>query len=209
MSNIYGSYFLQKLFGIINVNQRINILKFIKNDILKLAMSPNGTHCLQCLIELAKTNEEQSLLLEYFNNHIDKLITHVNGAHVIHKVLKCFEEPKRDSINNYILTNIMDLIVDMNGICVVKKFMRMNTSEELRSKLIHFATKNLILISKDSIGNYFIQSIFEEWGFLSTKSLLQIVISNIIILAVNKFSSNIIHFLLDAAPKVKIKLIIL
>ena len=45
-----------------------------------------------------------------------------NATHVLQKIISTINEIRRDKLNKIILENLRDFSLDVNGICVVKKF---------------------------------------------------------------------------------------
>lgn len=204
MENMYGNYFSQKLFKSINFDQRIFLIKLIGKEFFEISCNGNGSHSLQTLVESATTEDEQNYIRSFIEHKINDMVLHPNATHVIQKLILHVDEAKRDYVNDYILTNISYLICDMNGICVVKKFIKSNKTEKIRKFILTFAVKNCIEVSKNCYGNYFIQTIFEEWGIKVAQSLYKTVLASIITLSVHKFSVNVVERLLELLNEVKL-----
>ena len=77
------------------------------------------------------------------------------------KILTCFDEKQREIINNEILKHFMTLVMDSNGICIIKAFILSNFDLELRNKIIELIVRNCLEIVQNPYGNYAIQEAFE------------------------------------------------
>jgi hypothetical protein len=76
---------------------------------------------MQCLIEMINMPEEEHELKEGIKQHIVNLAFDANGTHVLQKVLLCMKEENIDFIFVPVLENFIDLSMDQNGLCVIKK----------------------------------------------------------------------------------------
>lgn len=65
--------------------------------------------------------EEEEELKQGINDHIVDLAFDANGTHVLQKVLLCMKEENIDFIFEPVLANFLDLSMDQNGLCVIKK----------------------------------------------------------------------------------------
>jgi hypothetical protein len=99
------------------------------------------------------------------------------------------------------MQNMNKLIFDSNGICVLKKLISNNKSEEVRHSFLDLLSKNALETVQNPFGNYVIQHVIDEWGRENVISIIRILISNIISLSMQKFSSNVIEKLFDLCDK--------
>lgn len=90
----------------------------------------SGTHSIQCLMEIINTKEEEEIIKVSIKNDILTLsyVMHMikskqdpNGTHVMQKIIAIIDEKDREYINVTVLNNLLDLVYDANGICVVRK----------------------------------------------------------------------------------------
>lgn len=101
------------------------------------------------------------------------------------------------------MANLINLVLDANGVCVIKRFMFGNKNQENRTFLMNIIISNGLEIIQNPFGNYIIQYIFELWGFEIGKPLLELLINNVISLSMQKYSSNVIEKCIDMLDKVK------
>ena len=111
-------------------------------------------------------------------------------------------------LNNIIIDNLKNLSLDVNGICLVKKFISNNILNTIKSKIIQIISKNCIEISQSPFGNYAVQYILEFWGINQCSSIVNIIISNICILATQKFSSNVSEKIIEYLDEKNLRLLI-
>jgi hypothetical protein len=95
------------------------LLKKIKFDFAEICKNNSGTHAIQSLIEIVNMRQEEDLIKESVKDHIIDLSIHINGTHVMQKIISSISEENRNHINDTLFQNFNKLIVDANGICVV------------------------------------------------------------------------------------------
>ena len=204
MTDLYGNYFSQKLIQTCSQEQRINIIKAIKDSFASISIDIYGTHSIQTLIEIKNTSLEEQILLSYINNTVFlELAYDVNGTHVMQKMISTIKESNREKINTLVFDNITLLLSDANGVCVVKKFINGNCDFTYRHKLLEYMKLHCIEIIQSSYGNYVVQHVLDEWGVVYTKEIVDIILDNIVSLSMQKFSSNVIEKFMDVASNEK------
>jgi hypothetical protein len=67
-----------------------------------------------------------------------------NGTHVLQKVLLCMKEENVDFIFNPILANFVDLSMDQNGLCVIKKIVSKIQGHEKRLAIGKILSENVV-----------------------------------------------------------------
>ena len=194
MCDTYGNYFCQKLYNISELEQRIIILKSLKDIFLKISKNGCGAHVIQFIIGEAKSIEEKKLIIEYISTHELELSFDPEGTHVLQKIICCFPENERQNINDILCNpdNLKSLCEDSKGMGLMKKLISNTENLNNKNKIIEGIYNNCIEIAQNPFGNYIIQYIFEEWDINIYFILLKNCIDNSIILSTQKYSSNII-----------------
>jgi hypothetical protein len=118
---------------------------------------------MQSLMELVNMPEEESVVMEAVKETKDiiRLSLDVSGTHVMQKILAAIKEENRPNINNIVLNNLERLVLDSNGVCVIKKFINSNENEGLKKIILQKIENNCLEILQNPFGNYIIQHIFE------------------------------------------------
>ncbi len=190
MIDLYGNYFCQFIIKLCNHYQIILILTYIKNDYVTIAKHYSGTHVLQTLCDVITTQEEEKLILSCIENNEIEMAYDSNATHVLQKIISTINEIRRDNLNKIILANLRDFSLDVNGICVVKKFISYNILNTIKNQIILIISENCIEISQSPFGNYAIQFILENWK-TDCQSIINIIVKNICYLGLQKYSSNV------------------
>lgn len=184
MIDTYANYMCQKLFQTCSSAQRLELLRAMKPDLLKISMDTRGTHSLQILIGLASLAEEEELYETAFRGHIIRLSRHEFGSHVVQKLAMTLRN--RNFIIRPVTEFVRELALDQLGLCVVKQVL---DSPEVYSAIL----PHCLELIQDPYGNYAVQRLLEIWGE-SSHSALEAQLSNKLIqLSIQKYSSNVIE----------------
>ena len=192
MCNSYGNYFLQKIIKKSNKEQRIKILNGIKNNFVEITKDCSGNHCIQTLIDYINSNEEENIIKNLIINNLIELSLGSNSNHVIQKLITGMFEKKRDYLINFILQNFFLLSLNLNGAAVAKKFISELKDEKMIKFLILQIEKNYFKMCEDQYANYVIQYAIEVFGYSACKNIINSILNNILIFAIEKYSSNVI-----------------
>lgn len=105
--------------------------------------------------------------------------------------------------NVSILNHLKELSLNSNGICLVKKFIGANNLIENKQRIIKIISDNCLEIAQNPFGNYAIQYLLESWNLNEFPSIIDILISNIAMLSIQKFSSNVSEKVIEYVPQCK------
>ena len=193
MCNSYGNYFLQKIIKKSNKEQRIKIIKGIQKNFISISKHCSGNHCIQTLIDSINSNEEETIIKNIIINYLMDLSLGSNSNHVIQKLINKISEKKRDYLFNFILHNFFILSLNLNGAAIAKRFIsEIKDDDKIKNFLILQIEKNYFKMCEDQYANYVIQYAIEVFGYLSCKNIINLILNNILVLAVEKYSSNVI-----------------
>lgn len=117
-------------------------------------------------MEITNLPEEEKIVLEAVQGSCLEMSLDGNATHVIQKVIVCIEENKRECINKVVLDNFKVLALDVNGVCVIKKFINSNKSENLRKEILEKINKDALELAQSPFGNYVIQQVLNVKKYL-------------------------------------------
>lgn len=161
MADQYGNYFCQKLMQSSSSVQRLKILNALRPHILQISCDKKGTHSMQCLIEMINMPEEEEELKQGIQGYVIDLAYDVNGTHVLQKVLLCMKEENIDFIFAPIMKNLIDLSMDQNGLCVVKKIISKIQNHEKKLQIAAYLSEHVVSLVQSPYGNYAVQQALE------------------------------------------------
>ena len=207
MTDVYGNYFCQKIIQASTPSQITLMLTYIKKYFVIIAKDYSGTHVLQALLEALTSQEQEIIVLSAISGSELEMAYDYNATHVLQKIIQCIPEERRILLNDIILTNIKQLAVNSNGICLVKKFIGTNVLPQNKIKISNALTENCLEIAQDPYGNYAIQYILDEWTSSECKNVVTIIIENICSLSKQKFSSNVVEKIIELIDEERRQLI--
>ena len=210
IKNKNGNYFCTELFKVCDQPQRISVLKEISSTISDDCINEYGTHPIQTLVELAKSEEEYNLILSSFKDYNKILIasSNQNGSFVIQKIIVHIPERYRMEFNKMFIELLCILSMDMYGVCTVKKFIGYTKNELFVKQILNIILNNFVNISENQYGNYLIQYLLEYWWNANEGvNFKKLCISKFHILARNHYSSYICDLFIKLANNEEKKLV--
>ena len=191
MMDLYGNYFIQDFVKSLNANQITILLKNISNSFVTISKNQYGTYSIQALLDQIKTSSHEKIVIDSIVGSEIEMAIDSNATHVLQKIIMIVNEKNRTSINEIIYKNIEKLCCAQNGICLVKKFITQIHLQENLKKMITLFSKCCLTISENPFGNYAIQFIIEELNPIIVKPIMTILVSHIVFISTQKYSSNI------------------
>ena len=193
MKNVHGNYFFQKLIKDSPDKIISNIITFILDDFIDISKDDSGTFSIQALLnEIKSVNDINKILIKIKGKEID-MIYNKNATYVIQKIVMKFPDFLRQDLNEIILQNFLKLCLDVNGICLVKNFIRTNSIENDKQKMKIIITNNFVLLAQSPFGNYAIQFLMEKLKSNELNEIFFVLNENIFKLSVQQFSSNVVE----------------
>eukprot|EP00347_Sterkiella_histriomuscorum_P003327 403364711 len=199
MSDLYGNYFCQKLMTSASSQQRLVILTELRPNLYKISCDKKGTHSMQCMIDMINMPEEQHEIQEGVVNHILDMAYDINANHVLQKIMVCFKEEKLDFIYQPIMKYFIELSMDQNGLCVIKKLIGKITNEDKILEIQHLLAEHAVKLVQNPYGNYAVQQAIEVWDVRYCEPIFEKLEDHLMQLSVQKFSSNVIEKILEKA----------
>ena len=199
MTDSYGNYFCQKLLQSSSSHQRMELLRRIMPHIIKISCDKRGTHSMQSLIEMINMAEEEEIVQAAIVNDVIFLAYEPHGTHVLQKLITCLKPERLDYVFEPIFKSLVELALDANGLCVVKKIISRFDSGEKKRLLVNVLTKNAVNLVQSPYGNYAIQQAIERWTNEDLQSIYDNLLKHVLQLSMQKFSSNVIEKCLEKA----------
>jgi len=193
MKNVYGNYFFQKLIKNTSKDIVSLILLYVKEDFITISKDSWGTFSIQALLHEIKSIEDYIIILEKIKGCELELIYDKNATYVIQKIVLIFPDYIRENLNEIILNNFIKLCLDVNGICLIKNFIKTNNNINNKIKIKYLISNNFILLSQSPFGNYAVQFLMENWNNIDLIEIFERICENILVLSVHQFSSNVVE----------------
>lgn len=197
MCDYYGNYFLQKFVPYCSLKHRLIFYKHLHKNFYQIANHPCGNHSLQSLIMLQNTKEEEMIIKECVEPNLHKLAFGQNSSHVIQKVIHVIKESNRDYINTFIISNLIDLCLDSNGIGVIKEFIAQMENEFYIMAVVSILELEMHKLTYDQNGNFAIQEIIKHFGIKYCGKIINKIVEHVFMFSISKFSSNVVDCVVD------------
>ena len=162
MKNIHGNYFFQKLIKDSSGKIISSIVLYIIEDFIDISKDDSGTFSIQALLNEISSVNDINKILQKIKGHEIEMIYNKNATYVVQKIVLKFPDFLRKDLNEIILQNFSKLCLDVNGICLVKNFIRTNTIENDKQLMNIIVTNNFVLLAQSPFGNYAIQFLLEK-----------------------------------------------
>jgi hypothetical protein len=205
MKNTHGNYFFQKLIKDSPEIITSSIISYISEDIIDISKDNSGTFSVQALInEISATNDINTFLQKIKGKEIE-MIYDKNATYVIQKIILKFPDIYRKELNKVIINNFSKLCLDVNGICIVKNFIKTNSIENDKQKMKMIIDNNFILLAQSPFGNYSIQFLMEKFKSFELNEIFGTLIKGIFKLSIQQFSSNVVEKALEKMDKLNLE----
>ena len=205
MKNTHGNYFFQKLIKDSPEIITSSIISYISEDIIDISKDNSGTFSVQALInEISATNDINTILQKIKGKEIE-MIYDKNATYVIQKIILKFPDIYRKELNKVIINNFSKLCLDVNGICIVKNFIKTNSIENDKQKMKMIIDNNFILLAQSPYGNYSIQFLMEKFKSFELNEIFGTLIEGIFKLSIQQFSSNVVEKALEKMDKLNLE----
>lgn len=202
----YGNYFVQKLIKLLDPDSFSDLLGIIiKNNIAELANHQYANHIIKSLIENFKSEQQESRITTAITPYYREMAFNIYGTHVLQSIMINFRETTKMSLISYVEENFYSLSMDINGVCLVKKYIIISTSKDINFKL-NFINKAYLFLPKlinSPAGNFAISCMLEEWGLGVCSKITSYFENNIYSLTGQKYSSLLLVKCIELAEPVR------
>lgn len=198
MTNHHGNYLFQVLFSNVNYYQRKQIWNMLKPNIIYYSQTDYSTYCIQVLIEHSSELDEENNIMLLFKEDFMKLACNKQGNHIIKSLLKSFKSNALKILTSFLLKNFQELIRNVYGISIIKKFIEYVYENKLKSfklKIKEIISSSYKSIISNEYAHYAILHIIDIWGIKSCDFIIRK--SKDLELLVFKYNSRIIYKIID------------
>ena len=205
MKNVHGNYFFQKLIKDSSEKITSNIISYISEDIIDISKDDSGTFSVQALVNEISAINDINIILQKIKGHEIEMIYDKNATYVVQKIILKFPDIYRKELNEIILNNFSKLCLDVNGICIVKNFIKTNSIENDKQRMKIIIDNNFILLAQSPFGNYAIQFLIEKLKTFELNEIFEALIERIYKLSIQQFSSNVVEKALEKMDNINLE----
>ncbi|XP_038878792.1 uncharacterized protein LOC120070941 isoform X2 [Benincasa hispida] len=199
MVDPFGNYLIQKLLGVCDEDQRLQILYKINRpgELIRISCNMHGTRAVQKLIETLKTPEQFSMIVSLLKTGIVILMKNVNGNHVAQHCLQYLVPDYIGFLFDAATKSCVEVATDRHGCCVLQKCLAVSDARH-RDRLLSEVVRNALVLSQDQYGNYVVQFALELARCPSnlpwvTSGIFKRLEGHFSDLSIQKYSSNVVE----------------
>ena len=196
-NDLFGNYLIQKMIPYLNKDNLYSFTSLIIKHLLKLCLNPHGTRVVQVYLEQIKLDNQ---LLTLFTNSLipimPKLINDLNGSFVLMHYATVVPYPNNDIIFDFLNKNIVNISVQSYSCSALQKCIDIG-NEQQSQKLLENISEHSMFLILNQFGNYVIQFVISKNITAINDKILEGFIDNLIFLAKQKYSSNVIEKCFD------------
>ncbi|KAG8377511.1 hypothetical protein BUALT_Bualt08G0040500 [Buddleja alternifolia] len=195
MRNQFGSYFIQKLFGICNEEQRTKIIMALTKFPFKLintCLNSYGARVVPKLLEKLITPQQISFIVSALSLGASALATDPNGHHVIQYCVRRFSGEYNKNLFSEIANNCFKIATNKSGCCVLQLCVE-SSNGEARKRLISEIITNALHLAEHPYGNYVVQHLLGLRMQEVTANLVRRFQGHFASLSFNKYASNVVE----------------
>lgn len=194
MKNTHGSLVFQDLTRLLNENQRRLLWTLVRPKTLELGTNRCSSVCIHILLDLAVSLKEQNEIGSYFQPFINELSYDKIGNHILQKIILNFPDSSKKSLLSFIWGNLLNLVYDPQGVCLVKTYVIFlkEKSSRHKSEFLEQIMNEIPQILCEKHGHFFVLCMIEQWKYKDFKLVVDYMKRNLVHFALNKYSSKIL-----------------
>jgi len=196
----YGNYVVQCFFMLSNPEIERQILLRMQDNICTIAMNQYGCRVLQKAIPTLN-DELLQIVINAIAPNTYMLAGHNFACHVLQRVIKRGDGAVVKVLLENVICSRENRLVELakNSFgCRTMQRMLEKAFPEDRDTIVGAIISspwNLLSLSMDEIGNYLVQHIVDHFGELFSKEVMDVLDGRLLMMAKNKFCSNVLEIL--------------
>ena len=207
MVDPFGNYLFQKILEKITAEERIMLLKSVSMRIVNASLNLHGTRSVQKVVELCALDEQNSTLGPSEESAADiltkalapaaaRLCIDSHGNHVIQRILLKLGHKHSKFVFDAVAASVGDVARHRHGCCVIQRCLD-SPRTEARSNLVDRIVKKSLELMQDAYGNYVVQYVLDVCADDHVQAVCASVVGKVNLLAIQKFSSNVMEKCLE------------
>lgn len=194
MCDVCGHVFIQQMIVMkTNPSQRLEILKLIKPFFIQISSDQYGMKCIQTLIMLIKTKEEEKIIKNATKKYILELSFGSNSSQVIYQLMVGLADKKRNYLIKFISFNFYSFCKNSNGILVLLKFISELKDSIAINLIISVIESSLLQFACNGQLNIIVYQILESFGYAKCAKVINAILNNILLLANNEYGVKVVN----------------
>ena len=192
MVDPFGNYLMQKLCEQCSETQRTVLIGRVAAEIPRVSCEMHGTRAVQKVVEQLRTPEQIRIMRTALSQHTVPMVKDLNANHVIQKCLQKFDTESKQFIYDAVTSQLHDVAMHRHGCCVLQRCIDFGSPEQ-KMQLVEEVLRCTPHLLQDPFGNYVVQYILDMDNEYIIASVTRSFCGNLLELAMNKFSSNVLE----------------
>jgi len=198
MTDPFGNYLFQKILEKVNEEERLKLISTVSPRLVNAALNLHGTRSVQKVVEVAATHEEAAqIVTRALTPAVARLCIDSHGNHVVQRVLQRLPvDPHAKFVFDAVANAVGDVARHRHGCCVIQRCLD-SAQSAARSNLVQRIVEKALDLMQDAYGNYVVQYVLDVCGEDEAAAVCDSVVGKVSLLAVQKFSSNVMEKCLE------------
>lgn len=220
MVDPFGNYLFQKILERITPAERVTLVGSVSTRLVNASLNLHGTRSVQKIVEVCAVDEEgeesqdnvegdddmkkdtkrketaAKILTDALKPSAARLCIDSHGNHAIQRILLKLPYQYTQFIFDAVAASVEDVARHRHGCCVIQRCLDSRHSAARTHLVTRIVEKSLELM-QDAYGNYVVQYVLDVCGDDEVHSVCESVIGKVCLLAVQKFSSNVMEKCLE------------
>lgn len=197
MTDPFGNYLFQKILEKVNSEERLKLISTVSARLVNAALNLHGTRSVQKVVEVAANDDRAAeIVTRWLAPAVARLCIDSHGNHVVQRVLQRLPHPHAKFVFDAVANAVGDVARHRHGCCVIQRCLD-SPHSAARSNLVMRIVEKALDLMQDAYGNYVVQYVLDVCGEDEAAAVCESVVGRVSLLAVQKFSSNVMEKCLE------------
>ena len=207
MVDPFGNYLFQKILEKVTPEERVMLVKSVSTRLVNASLNLHGTRSVQKVVELCAKDEEDgetkgleesaaTILTMALAPAAARLCIDSHGNHVIQRILLKLGPKHSKFVFDAVAASVGDVARHRHGCCVIQRCLD-SPPNEARSHLVARIVEKALELMQDAYGNYVVQYVLDVCSDEDVQAVCESVVGKVNLLAIQKFSSNVMEKCLE------------
>ena len=207
MVDPFGNYLFQKILEKITAEERIALIHNVSTRVVNASLNLHGTRSVQKVVELCAQDEQDnarnkegetaaSILTKSLVPAAARLCIDSHGNHVIQRILLRLGPQYSQFIFDAVAASVGDVARHRHGCCVIQRCLD-SPNTPARAHLVQRIVEKSLELMQDAYGNYVVQYVLDVCSDEDVHAVCESVVGQVNLLAIQKFSSNVMEKCLE------------
>lgn len=197
MTDPFGNYLFQKILEKVTAEEKLLLVSTVGPRLVNAALNLHGTRSVQKVVEMSVGDSKAAeIVTQSLAPAAARLCIDSHGNHVIQRILQKLPHVHSKFVFDAVANSVGDVARHRHGCCVIQRCLDSPPSPA-RSNLVKRIVEKSLDLMQDAYGNYVVQYVLDVCGDDEAAAVCESVVGKIGLLAIQKFSSNVMEKCLE------------